>query len=105
MTEVSRVTTWPPLTVAESPGPGTPAPPHVAAVLQLPLVALLNDVANSGDAAHNTTRNRPKRAIDLVMNPLSSEPGKRTSGTAHPFAAPLSPHSDRNPRIIRDHIK
>jgi hypothetical protein len=36
VTAVSRVTTCPPLTVAVSPDPGTPAPPQVVALLQLP---------------------------------------------------------------------
>src|SRR5207244_2772081 len=80
----SSVTTFPPLTVAVSPAPGTPAPPHVAALLQLPLVVLLNDAANIGAAAQNTTRSTPHRAIDLVMNPLSSEPGKMGSAPRTP---------------------
>ena len=37
VTLLSSVTTWPPLTVAVSPAPGTPAPPQVVALLQLPV--------------------------------------------------------------------
>src|SRR5436190_171522 len=71
VTGMSRVTTWPPLTVAVSPEPGTPAPPQVEALLQLPLVVLLNDAAKPGAAAQSTTINTPKRTMALVMEPLS----------------------------------
>src|SRR5213592_3700879 len=48
VTGTSRVTVWP--TLAVSPAPGTPAPPHVAALLQLPLWLLVKVEARSGAA-------------------------------------------------------
>jgi hypothetical protein len=61
----------------------------VAALLQLPLVELLNDAANSGAAAHSTRRNTPNRAMDLVMEPLSSRTRKWTLRRA-PFRGAVS---------------
>src|SRR5437899_6465272 len=49
VTGTSSVTVWP--TLAVSPAPGTPAPPHVEALLQLPLWLLVKVEARSG-AAH-----------------------------------------------------
>src|SRR5437764_2193452 len=77
LTATSSVTTFPPLTVAVSPEPGTPAPPHVAALLQLPLVVLLNDAANSGAAAQSAASNTPNRMMALVMEPLRTASTRR----------------------------
>ena len=55
-TGTSRVTVWPPTTVALSPAPGTPAPPHVEVLLQFPLCVLVNDAAARGVAANVAAR-------------------------------------------------
>ena len=70
VTGTSRVTTWPPLTVAVSPAPGTPAPPHVEALLQFPLVVLLKVAAASGAAVQTNARKHHENRIArrLIMS-------------------------------------
>src|SRR6478752_4053677 len=51
VTGTSRVTVWP--TTAVSPAIGTPAPPQVDALLQLPFCVLVKVTAYSGAAANN----------------------------------------------------
>src|SRR5438067_110806 len=50
VTGISRVIVYPGF-VAVSPAPGTPAPPHVEELLQLPDCVAVNDVAESGVVA------------------------------------------------------
>src|SRR5437899_12990316 len=71
-TGTSRVTVWPPTTLALSPTPGTPAPPHVAALLQFPLCVLVNDAAARGVAAKTMKgNNQYRKANRLIVRPLS----------------------------------
>src|SRR6266542_2872653 len=69
VTGTSRVTAW--LTVAVSPAPGTPEPPHVEALLQLPLWLLVKVEARSGAAdAARTRKHHQKRSTRRVVMSL-----------------------------------
>src|SRR5258706_5426539 len=73
VTGTSSVTVWP--TVAVSPAPGTPAPPHVEEALQLPFWELVKLAAPRGRAARrrhdasNRVRNDDER--DMSLSPPS----------------------------------
>src|SRR5436309_2184076 len=75
VTVTSRVTVW--LTIAVSPAPGTPAPPQVAALLQLPLWELVKLAACRETAVAKNQKHSATRGAILLMSRL---PGTLSDG-------------------------
>jgi len=66
VTAVSSVTVWPLETVAVSVDPGTPAPPHVLALLQFPLCVLVNVAAAFVATSRRRTDNELRTPIRVI---------------------------------------